>query len=101
MALSSSPGSDNIMARGGSTGHSNGLGPGDGMALDTNMAQAWLSPWSQVAVKATQIGKAPVAMLYLIPTWPQVVAQTSGIVMVLNSIVSHRHQHRPCSWATD
>lgn len=52
------------MALGGSTGHSNGLGPGEGMAFDTNMARAWLSPWSQVAVKATQIGKAPMAVLY-------------------------------------
>lgn len=35
------------------------------------------------------------------PTWPQVVAQTSDIVMVLNSIMSHRHQRRPYSRATD
>lgn len=63
VALSSSPGPDNIMALGGSTGHSNGLGPGDDMALNNNMTQAWLSPWSQVTVKAIQIRKAPVAVL--------------------------------------
>lgn len=63
--LGNSPGLDDIMTPGGSTGHSDWCDSGDNMNSQHSLGLDWMSPWPQVAMQAMPIIKALVAMWHL------------------------------------
>ena len=69
--------------------------PSRGRTMDPDMvlssSQVWMSPWPQMAVQATQISTAPVAV------WPSDTSMTPdlGFHMAFNGNRNLRHQHRP------
>lgn len=118
MAHGQSPGPDNTMVPGDSTGHTICLDPCDGTALSQHgpgtstqtliAAGPWTQTWSlaasqarmssrpQVVMQSTQIGMPPPHGQngLCTPMWPQVNAQTTGPCMVPSRVRSYRHQHR-------
>lgn len=63
------------------------------------VAQAWTSPWLQVAAQTTQMSSGPGGSVApWTSTWPRVAAQNADIQMALGSNMGHGHQHRPLIW---